>query len=87
MMDISGVNSIACKPKIDYVACNCCTTCVELCLHGAIYIDRVDGYVKINYAKCRNCGVCIKVCPYGAIKCFDNRHQWVPTTSSTVSAD
>ncbi len=75
------------RPIIDYVLCNNCTTCTELCLYKAIYIDSIDGYVKIDYAKCKNCGICIRICPYGAIRYSHNKNQWVPTTSSIIRAD
>uniref|UniRef100_A0A7J3JSJ1 4Fe-4S dicluster domain-containing protein n=1 Tax=Ignisphaera aggregans TaxID=334771 RepID=A0A7J3JSJ1_9CREN len=58
------------KPVIDYIICNNCTTCIDLCKYKAIYIDSVDGYVKMDYAKCKECGICVKVCPYGAIKYY-----------------
>uniref|UniRef100_A0A7C4FGK5 4Fe-4S dicluster domain-containing protein n=1 Tax=Ignisphaera aggregans TaxID=334771 RepID=A0A7C4FGK5_9CREN len=66
-----------CYPKIDYVACSSCLSCLKLCPYNAMYVD-VDDHVKIDYSKCRLCPVCFFVCPYGAIVC-----QWVPIPSSS----
>jgi len=42
--------------------------CVEACLTGAMYKDRITEAVLHNKEKCIGCWMCVMVCPLGVIK-------------------
>lgn len=50
--------------SVDYIKCNQCKQCLEVCPFGAIEI--VNGKIQFN-AACKVCKICIKQCPVAAI--------------------
>ncbi len=40
--------------------------CIEVCVSGATYKDKVTGLVLVDQEACIGCGYCVEACPYGA---------------------
>ena len=55
---------------IDKEECNGCSTCLDACEVGAIYL--VDEKAHIDESLCTLCGKCIEVCPTQAIQAVEN---------------
>jgi heterodisulfide reductase subunit A len=51
---------------IDQDTCEGCSTCLELCAHGAIEFDIRRRVSVVNQARCVGCGICVSACPNGA---------------------
>jgi coenzyme F420 hydrogenase subunit beta len=63
-------------PVVKNGLCTGCGTCVSMCPHDAIRIEKnakKGVYVPIiNNDMCKNCGVCLQVCP----KYCENHEQF-----------
>jgi tetrathionate reductase subunit B len=40
--------------------------CIEVCVSGATYKDKVSGLVLVDQEACIGCGYCVEACPYDA---------------------
>ena len=45
--------------------CDGCGACLEVCLHGALYL--IEGKAVVDEALCQECEACVAVCPTEAI--------------------
>jgi len=52
---------------VDDAKCVQCLTCVRICPHGAVDIDREADAARISVVACQRCGVCTAECPAQAI--------------------
>ncbi|MBM4142783.1 MAG: hydrogenase iron-sulfur subunit [Lentisphaerae bacterium] len=52
---------------VDADKCVLCLTCVRICPHGAIGIDREARAASVSAVACQRCGLCAAECPAGAI--------------------
>lgn len=61
------------SPIINKAKCNFCGTCQEVCIHGAIKVNknRKKKSLTINKDLCKRCGMCISICPSQAIRLED----------------
>lgn len=59
-------------PKLDVASCNGCDTCVQLCPHQALQLEKhEDGRAlayRIQAERCTGCGICADVCERDAVK-------------------
>jgi heterodisulfide reductase subunit A2 len=53
---------------VDPDKCVLCLTCVRICPHGAISIDRERKAAAVSSVACRRCGICAAECPAVAIQ-------------------
>ncbi len=53
--------------RVDEEKCAICLTCIRVCPHRAMRIDREKGVAENLPAACRKCGICAGECPAGAI--------------------
>ena len=42
--------------------------CIEACITGAMYRDKITGAVLCDENRCIGCWMCIMVCPFGVIR-------------------
>ncbi len=56
-------------PKIDTQLCSACDTCVKLCPHQALIMEKLEGdaVYQINAIHCTACMICVDVCEDEAI--------------------
>ena len=52
---------------VDSTKCVLCLTCVRICPHGAMAVDRTEGAAAASPVACQRCGVCTAECPACAI--------------------
>jgi coenzyme F420-reducing hydrogenase delta subunit/Pyruvate/2-oxoacid:ferredoxin oxidoreductase delta subunit len=52
---------------VDAEKCVLCLTCLRICPHGAISIDRAQQAAVVSAIACRRCGICAAECPARAI--------------------
>lgn len=52
---------------VDADKCVLCLTCLRICPHGAIVIDKEKEAVSVSAVSCRRCGMCAAECPAQAI--------------------
>lgn len=64
-------------PKINFITCDKCGTCVENCQGDAITLG---WFPKADRNKCESCGMCIAICPKSAI-----RTPWLSSSFRTVT--
>lgn len=54
-------------PVFDMEKCTLCAKCADVCLYGAIEINRDKKEIYVADDKCWNCGSCIGLCPVNAV--------------------
>ncbi len=58
-------------PVLDAIRCNGCDSCIQLCPHEALLLDRDEGSNPLAYRteaeRCTGCGICVDVCDTEAI--------------------
>ncbi|MFC1979853.1 ferredoxin family protein [Chloroflexota bacterium] len=65
--------------KIDYVLCNSCEICVEVCPMDVIRMDEKTERPFIKYLRdCQSCFLCMDDCPEGAIYVTYHRERRLP---------